>query len=308
MIDRWAWHGRIAAGAFAAVLAACQAQPSETVRPTTAPPTPAPSPTKLVATADPSPTPLPSGVAGAFTITLADPEGRYPLEVTVLDRTGLVRSVESFIREDMPEGLAAAPRPTTGLEYTWMTGACDKKATLTLEPAEIGDANQSTFRLTNVVDERVTSCLLIGVRRAIRLNLSEAIQAAHVSVIAGATGSYRLKFDHFAEKYPTEFELLDMTGLVTGLAHPTKLGNHGGLTNASPPDAGLVYWPSPSTCTYRIAMVFERTEDASYRLRVWFDTDWRGFDCAMSGAGRWVLIHLREPVSAQSVREVVKGS
>ena len=301
------WHRAGAAVALAAILAACQAQPSETAQSTTAPATPAPTPTNLVATAEPSPTPLPSGVAGAFTITLTDPEGRYPLEVTLLDRTGLVRSVESFIREDMPVGLVAAPGPTTGLEYTWMTGACDTKATLTIEPAEITGTNQDTFRLTNFVEERVAECFLLGVTRPLRLNLSEAIPAARVSVLAGAKGSYRLMFDHFVEKYPTEFELLDTTGIVTGLAHPTKLGDHGGLTDAVPPDVGLVYWPGPSTCTYRIAMVFERTEEARYRLRVWFDTDWRGFDCAMNGAGRWVLIQLRDPVSAANVREVIQG-
>jgi hypothetical protein len=302
------WRRSCASVVLGAILAACQARPSDSVRSTTAPPTSLPSPTELVATAEPSPSPLPSGVAGAFAITLTDPEGRYPLEVTVLDRTGLVQSVESFIREDMPEGLGAAPRPTTGLEYTWVTGACDKKATLTFEPADITDTDQDTFRLSNVVEERVGECFLLGVTRALRLKASAPIQAARVSVLAGAKSSYRLMFDHFADKYPTEFELLDMTGLVTGLAHPTKLGDHSGLTDVVPPDAGLVYWPGPSTCTYRIAMVFERTEEARYRLRVWFDTDWRGFDCGLSGAGRWVSIRLREPVSARSVREVVQGS
>lgn len=100
--------------------------------------------------------------------------------------------------------------------------------------------------------------------------------------------------------------MLDRTGLVSGLAIPSDLED-GRLAPAVPPEVGLTYWPAPSVCTHRIAMVFERAGADEFRLRVKFDVSWGGSGCASDMVGRWVLIRLTQPVPAEQVREIVES-
>lgn len=289
--------------AIAVGIAGCQPQPSETIQATDVPPTAAPTPSPAP-TVEPSPTPLPSGAIGVFSTTIAQADGSLPIDVTVEDRTGLVVGIEGSLPDNFDERLVDAPVPQQGLQYTWVMRGCSRQAVITFETADVGTPTE-TYRLSSVHEDQLGDCLAVEVGRTILLELSRPVPAATVIALPPAMATYRLMFDHFVDRFPTEFELLDTTGLVTGLAHPTKLGEHSGLRDAVAPDSGLLYWPGPSMFVYRIAMVFEAADAETYRLRVWFDLRYVGVS-SLDSMGRWVLIQLREPIRARNVDEVVE--
>jgi hypothetical protein len=297
--------------ALAAAVGACEVRPTETptieTPATSAVATQSPSPAPT-ASPTPSPTALPSGVAAAFATTLTTDDGRGLLEVTVLDRTGLIEGVGGISASGLEEGLTDVEVPHRGLQYVWRGDPCARRTDITLERAEIFGTDQDTYRLSAEQGGKADPCGADEAARAIAINLRKPIAAARVRVVSGILASYRFQWDEFQGRSRTEFELLDRTGLVAGLALPTKLGPGGRISDAEPPDVGVVYWPAPAYCVYRIAMVFEAFGEEQYRLRVSFDARWLGsIDCPASGVGRWVLIQLRERIAASQIREVVEG-
>lgn len=290
--------------------------PNETVRPTSLAErsdTPTPAAThaaepSLTVSATPSPTPRAGLVVGEFNTTITDPEG-FASEVTVIDRTGLVQGISGEAADVPEDSLTEATAPRQGLVYTWMVLGCSRSTAITFEPADIFGTDQDTYRLSVVQENQAGSCPPVEFERSVSIGLKERVPASQVRVISGVA-SFRHIWgaDRFDGRYRTEFEMLDRTGLITGLADPTQLPDRGDLSDAVPPDVGWVYSPAPAYCVYRVTMLFERATDDRFRLRVWFDARWKGsIDCPMSGVGRWVLIQLAESIPADQVREVVEG-
>jgi hypothetical protein len=289
---------------------------SESVRPTSLAvrsdaPTPAATHAaepSLTVSATPSPTPRAGLVVGEFNTTITDPD-RFASDVTVIDRTGLVQSISGETADVPEDSLAEATAPRQGLVYRWVVLGCSRSIAITFEPADIFGTDQDTYRLSVVQENQAGSCPPFEFERSVSIALKERVPASRVRVISGVA-SFRHIWgaDRFNGRYRTEFEMLDRTGLITGLADPTNPGPGGRISEAEPPDVGLVYWPGPAYCVYRITMLFERAGDDQFRLRVWFDARWKGsIDCPSSGVGRWVLIQLAESILADQVREVVEG-
>ena len=292
----------ILAFAVTILVAGCDARPTATTHSLVQAPTPSPaaasSPNPTAA-----PTPRPSGVTGAFTTRIPQPDGSESIEVTVEDRTGLVEGIEGSIPEVAEDGLAEAPAPAHGLQYTWALRGCSQRPFITFETADTFENGDDAYRLSVVHPDQDGSCLAVEIWRTLMLELRRPIPAARVAVVSGAVASHRLLFDHIVSGRTTEFEMLDRTGLVTGLANTSQLAKEHKLSEAIAPDVGFLYTTGPSFCTYRIVMSFEGTEADRYRMLVWYDTRWES-GCAMNDAGRWLLIELRKPISTASVRVV----
>lgn len=133
-----------------------------------------------------SPTPVPGGptgdpLVGTFQTRLMLGDGTYALPVVVLDATGLVTGIEPG-----PQGVWAAhdvsienaPDGQNALIYTWLGGACDGTATFTFE--RTGDR----FRLSASTMRVGDTCILIGLQRRLRIQLSEPVDAARVNIDA----------------------------------------------------------------------------------------------------------------------------
>lgn len=308
--SRWA-----AAVVVVGTVIGCQPLPTSTGHPTSSPPPTTGLAGSPTASIEPRPTPLPSGVLGAFETTIAGPDGSFPIDVTVLDRTGLITRIEGSLPDlfDDESVLVDAPAPDGGLQLTWVMRGCSRHAVITFETAELG-IQPETYRLSAVHEDQDGSCLAAMIGRTLTLQLSRPVSAANVIVLPPAVHAFRLMFDRFVDQFPTEFEMLDTTGLVTGLANTNRRMRHIGVNDAAAPDRGVYYAPVPNMCTYRIAMVFTATATATststaaaYKLDVRFDTGWRD-GCAMNASGRWVFIQLSDPVRAANIELVESGT
>jgi hypothetical protein len=292
---------------LALILAACQAEPSQpaTARPVLTPePTTTLEPSSEASEPAPSPTLKAGAVTGQFAVTIADPDGLFSTNVTIVDRTGLIEGVTGQIPDVPIDKVTQAESPDTGLIYSWILAGCSRSTEITFEQADIIGNDTDSYRLGVVQSGQQGSCLAAEIGRSVLLALTKPVKASQVHVVSGQVAfRYLGGLDAFGGRYRTEWELIDRTGLVTGLAEPAKVNQRGGgpLSEALPPDVGLQYWPGPSSCVYRVAMAFEAAGEGRYRLQTWYDYRYVGADC-FDSIGRWVQILLRQQVSPAMVR------
>ena len=271
---------------------ACEARPA---------PSSPPVPTGLPAATDVQPTipgapeptarPMPSLPPAAFRTEITAPDETDPLEVALVDATGLVVELKPMPIVEIPPafGVGPAPAPDQGLLFVWGTSLCDPWALLTLVRVDAG------FRLTTQTEPAPT-CLAIEMIRPLIIVTKEPIDPASVELAT----AFEAKLPGVGDRFALDVHLVDRTDLVLDLAEDRTFMRLG-LHDAQAPVRGLFYGFTFSYCAERLALVFEDAPQGRYRLHQDLDVDWSGMDCAGSTVGHYLFIRLREPVRAVEV-------
>ncbi|HEX7948914.1 MAG TPA: hypothetical protein VF494_01090 [Candidatus Limnocylindrales bacterium] len=115
-----------------------------------------------------------------FHATLADPEGGYPLPITLGDTTGLVVGVGAarFDPADFRDaGVLADPANPKAFIVTWLGGACDNDATLAFRTTDSG------YDIELGVHEKLgLGCIALGILRGLRVETSAPVSVSTVTI------------------------------------------------------------------------------------------------------------------------------
>jgi endonuclease/exonuclease/phosphatase family metal-dependent hydrolase len=98
-----------------------------------------------------------------------------PLPVTVIDRTGLVRSIEPMPGFDAPDGVSRHRDRADTLVVNWLGGMCD-------QGARVGLVSTGPIIRIAIQTDRQGACRLAGITRPLALQLDRAIDPSLVTV------------------------------------------------------------------------------------------------------------------------------
>ena len=112
-------------------------------------------------------------------------DGSYRLPVVLNDETGLITRIESTPAEMqgndyMAPAVRVDPGDPNSFILSWLGGACDNHASLTLKRFENG------YELRLAVDTAFGGCIALGVFRDVRIVTSSPISVD--SIVVGGTG------------------------------------------------------------------------------------------------------------------------
>ncbi len=115
-----------------------------------------------------------------FRTTLANPNGEFPLPVTLGDKTGLVVRIgpAEFDQLDFRDaGVLADPVEPKAFILTWLGGACDSDTVVVFWP------NDSRYVLQLAVHEKLgLGCPALGILRGLRIETSESIPVDAITI------------------------------------------------------------------------------------------------------------------------------
>ncbi len=120
----------------------------------------------------------PDASESTFELTLGGFADVDPLPVGLIDRTGLVTSVDADIPVDLGfrDGtIVNSPGDADVLLVTWLGGMCDIKTTLLFETSSSG------FRLAEHTEARQGGCLLAGIGRTVAIHVRSPVAAETVT-------------------------------------------------------------------------------------------------------------------------------
>jgi hypothetical protein len=125
-------------------------------------------------TTEPHPTPAPA----VHEAVIEPAEGRDRLLVSLLDRTGIVLSIEPAVEEG-PEGINFVGDDGLAFTYRWLGGACDTRHLVTFERTDSG------FRLLTRTEAEPVACDAIAIPRQIVVRVSASIELLPIVVVPG---------------------------------------------------------------------------------------------------------------------------
>lgn len=119
-----------------------------------------------------------------FNTTLSTPNGEFPLPVALGDTSGLVVGIEPAQVDPgdfRDAGVLADPTGPNAFILTWLGGMCDSDAALVLSPSDSG------YEIRLAVRERIGSCPGAGILRGLRIETSEPIPVATITISGSKT-------------------------------------------------------------------------------------------------------------------------
>ena len=120
-----------------------------------------------------------------FHTTLSNPNGEFPLPVTLGDETGLVVGIgpARFDPIDFRDaGVLADPTGPRAFILTWLGGMCDNGAALVFRPTDSG------YDLQVAVGEKLgLGCPAAGIMRGLRIETSEPIAVVGITISGART-------------------------------------------------------------------------------------------------------------------------
>ncbi|HET7182923.1 MAG TPA: hypothetical protein VFI15_11885, partial [Candidatus Limnocylindrales bacterium] len=137
----------------------------------------------------PSPSPAGSDGDKEFTMTLANPDGSHPVEVVLVDKTGLAIGFAPDLPNLLPGGpngvqFDSAPHIYGGADKSafavvWIGGACTDRIDFALTRTDIGLALDMRARA------RTSGCRLVGIGRTVWIRVNAPIDPTTVAVHGG---------------------------------------------------------------------------------------------------------------------------
>ena len=118
-----------------------------------------------------------------FNTTLTNPDGSYPLPVTLGDQTNLVVGIEQGPREPFPDfepAVRSDPADPKALIVTWLGGACEHETVVSFWPEGDGYYLMISSRGGPSL---FGGCPAIGLFRAIRIKTSEPVAIDLINLI-----------------------------------------------------------------------------------------------------------------------------
>lgn len=119
-----------------------------------------------------------------FETTVTNPNGEYPLPVTLGDQTGLVVAIGAaqFDSADFRDaGVLADPTRPNAFILTWLGGMCDNDTAVGFRQTDPG------YDLHLAVHGKFGSCPAAGILRGLRIETSEPIALASITISGSKT-------------------------------------------------------------------------------------------------------------------------